>query len=74
MTHRLFVAALVLLPSQNAHAQGKPAEPAAAAPAATPTTPIRSADESIYVVQRRTYSKRGKLELTPLFYTSLNNK
>ena len=44
----------------------------AAAPPSTPTE--AAADESIYVVQRRVYSKSGKLEITPLFYTSLNNK
>lgn len=33
-----------------------------------------SDDESIYVVQRRAYSKRGKLELTPLFASTVNNK
>ncbi|MFC1609345.1 outer membrane beta-barrel domain-containing protein [Myxococcota bacterium] len=44
-------------------------------PEATPDDPTQvAADESIYVVQHRVYSKSGKLELTPLFYTSLNNK
>jgi len=31
-------------------------------------------DESIYVVQRRTYSKRGKFEITPTFLSSVSNK
>ncbi|MBC7793968.1 MAG: outer membrane beta-barrel domain-containing protein [Clostridia bacterium] len=33
-----------------------------------------AADESIYVVQRRAYVKRGSVEITPLFYASLNNR
>jgi outer membrane beta-barrel protein len=32
------------------------------------------ADESIYVVQRRAYVKRGSVEVTPLFFASLNNR
>lgn len=31
-------------------------------------------DESIYVIQRRTYSKRGKFEVTPMLAASINNK
>lgn len=31
-------------------------------------------DESIYVVQRRAYSKKGRFEITPEMFTSLNNK
>lgn len=34
----------------------------------------RDVDESIYVVQRRTYSKKKKFEVTPLVFTSVNNK
>ncbi|MEL6547712.1 MAG: outer membrane beta-barrel domain-containing protein [Myxococcota bacterium] len=34
----------------------------------------RSDDESVYVVQRRAYSKRGKFELTPMVYQRLNFK
>ena len=33
-----------------------------------------AADESVYVVQERAYLKRGYLEVTPIFYTSLNGK
>ena len=50
------------------------------APAPTPTDGSRETfsemdkDQSIYVVQNRTYSKSGKFELTPIFFTSLNNK
>lgn len=40
----------------------------------TPAKAYSTADESIYVVQRRAYSKRGMFELTPLFFTSVNNK
>ncbi len=36
--------------------------------------PVSDKDQSIYVVQKRTYSKSGKFEVTPVFYTSLNNK
>lgn len=32
------------------------------------------ADESIYVVQRRAYLKRGSIEVTPMLFTSLNNR
>ncbi len=76
MTTRLVFVTLLLLPIAAA-AQVKPAAvgvPATAASAATAAEAPKTADESIYVVQRRTYSKSGKLELTPLFYTSLNNK
>ena len=31
-------------------------------------------DESVYVVQRRAYVKRGSLELTPLLYTTIGNR
>jgi outer membrane beta-barrel protein len=48
-------------------AQGAGAEVAGAAPAA-------GGDESIYVVQRRNFSKRGSLDLTPALFASLNNK
>jgi outer membrane beta-barrel protein len=34
----------------------------------------RAADESIYVVQRRAYSKSGKFEISPLFFTGVNAK
>lgn len=33
-----------------------------------------AADESVYVVQRRAYSKSGKVEITPLFMTAVNPK
>ena len=32
------------------------------------------ADESIYVVQKRAFSKKQKFEITPLFFTALNPK
>lgn len=35
---------------------------------------VNADDESIYVVQRRVYSKSGKIELAPLFFASINNK
>ncbi|MEM6731914.1 MAG: outer membrane beta-barrel domain-containing protein [Myxococcota bacterium] len=35
---------------------------------------VRSDDESVYVVQRRAYSKRGKFELTPMVFQRLNFK
>lgn len=40
------------------------------------TTPVEAKkdDESIYVVQRRSYSKRGKFEVTPMMAASINNK
>lgn len=64
--------------AQTADAPGGPTEPAAApAPLLAPVTAGAeegSHDESIYIVQRRGYSKSGELELTPLFFTSLNNK
>ena len=31
-------------------------------------------DESIYIVQRRAYSKMGNFEVTPIFYTKINPK
>ncbi len=34
----------------------------------------RAEDESVYVVQRRAYSKRGKFELTPMIFQRLNFK
>lgn len=34
----------------------------------------RADDESIYVVQRRAYSKRGRFELTPMLFQRLNSK
>lgn len=34
----------------------------------------RADDESVYVVQRRAYSKRGKFELTPMVFQRLNFK
>jgi outer membrane beta-barrel protein len=53
----------------------EPAAPAPAAPeAAAALEPVSSADESIYVVQRRAYSKSGRFELTPSLFASLNNK
>lgn len=33
-----------------------------------------AADESVYVVQKRAYSKRAHLEVTPIFSSTLNNK
>ncbi len=51
-----------------------PVEPAVAPAPAAPVEEALEQDESIYVVQRRVYSKKGAFELTPLFYTSLNNK
>jgi outer membrane beta-barrel protein len=33
-----------------------------------------AADESIYVVQQRSYSKSGMFEVTPLFFTAVNPK
>jgi len=50
------------------------AEPVKAQPAADTGAKKKAVDESIYVVQRRAYSKSGKFELTPIFFTSLNNK
>lgn len=50
-----------------------PAE-AGEASAASPAAVVHAADESVYVVQRRAYSKKGMVELTPMLYTSLNNK
>jgi outer membrane beta-barrel protein len=35
---------------------------------------VTAKDESIYVVQERSYSKSGKFELTPMFFTALNPK
>jgi outer membrane beta-barrel protein len=35
---------------------------------------VEAKDESIYVVQRRSFSKSGKLEVSPLFFTALNPK
>ncbi len=31
-------------------------------------------DESIYIVQRRAYVKRGSVELTPMFFMTMSNK
>ncbi len=35
---------------------------------------VYSGDESAYVVQKRAYSKKGKFELTPMFFGSMNPK
>lgn len=57
--------------------------PAEGAVVSTPATDVAApaeaasagvTDESIYVIQRRAYSKKGSFEVTPLFFTSLNNK
>ncbi len=52
-----------------------PPQPASG-PTGTPSEELRAGheDESIYVVQRRAYSKSGALELNLSFFTSLNNK
>jgi len=42
--------------------------------AASGDAPAVGSDESVYVVQRRAYSKRGAFELTPAFFASVNNK
>jgi outer membrane beta-barrel protein len=76
----LLVSALVAFLAGSAFAQPDgttepaPADSATTAPAAQAATPVSSADESIYVVQRRAYSKSGRFEFTPSFFTSLNNK
>ena len=67
--------------------QAEPVEPAPVSDAAAKAEPVKpvesspdaalmkkAADESIYVVQRRAYSKSHKFEITPLFFTTLNNK
>ncbi len=67
---------ITALAEEPAPASEPAAEPAAA-PADGPTTPppaAPSADESIYVVQKRAYSKSGRLELSALPYLSVNNK
>jgi outer membrane beta-barrel protein len=58
-------------------------EPPPSAPAAAEVAPgppgagraiVPGSDESVYVVQRRAYSKSGRFEVTPTFFTSLSNK
>lgn len=39
-----------------------------------PRLRVPDADESVYVVQRRAYSKSGRFEITPLFLTAVNPK
>lgn len=39
-----------------------------------PAKQLELPDESIYVVQRRAYVKRGSVELTPLFFMTMSNK
>ncbi len=56
-----------------------PAAPPAGAPAAREAEApgraiVPASDESVYVVQRRAYSKSHRLEVTPTFFTSLSNK
>ncbi len=72
----LSIAAPVAARSDIDEAAAAGAAPPPAGSAATPGTPASgaAADESIYIVQRRVYSKSGTFEITPLFYTSLNNK
>lgn len=38
------------------------------------TRTLVAEDESIYVVQRRAYSKKGRLEITPFVFTAMNPK
>lgn len=38
------------------------------------TRALVAADESIYVVQKRAYSKKGKFEITPFVFTAMNPK
>ncbi len=73
-TRHLILAALLVSSAAPLHAAegDTPLEPTPA-PAAAPE-PAAAADESIYVVQRRAYSKSGRFELTPSAFTSLNNK
>ena len=67
-------------PAETTPAETTPAEPVAepSTPAATKETESEdvrletSEDESIYILQERAYTKRGKLELTPAFFTSAN--
>ncbi|OGQ82941.1 MAG: hypothetical protein A2289_16595 [Deltaproteobacteria bacterium RIFOXYA12_FULL_58_15] len=59
---------------EEAEAVSAPAPVQPVEPAAEPQEVAEEADESIYVVQRRVFSKSGKFEVTPIFYTSLNNK
>src|SRR5690606_37545062 len=57
-------------------ATGEPRAPVAAAAeeGASPGSVLPADDESVYVVQRRAYSKSGRLELSALPFSSLNNK
>jgi len=43
-------------------------------PAAFPARAQMAPDESIYVVQERVYTKRGKIEIEPHFFTKVNPK
>ena len=38
------------------------------------TRALVAEDESIYVVQKRAYSKKGKFEITPFVFTAMNPK
>lgn len=79
----VILAVAVLFASPTALAQAMPAEAAPAADDAaaeadesgTPSTlRIPAPDESVYVVQRRAYSKSGRFEFTPMFLTAVNPK
>lgn len=79
--HHILLAALCLLVAVPAGAQtDDTALDADSAPAAGPLEaaaeplPVSDKDQSIYIIQKRTYSKSGKFEMTPVFFTSLNNK
>lgn len=37
-------------------------------------TRTQTGDQSIYIVQERSYAKTGKIEVTPIFYTAINPK
>ncbi|MBI5508784.1 MAG: outer membrane beta-barrel domain-containing protein [Deltaproteobacteria bacterium] len=79
----LKIVGLVLFSATPAFAADLPGDPGAApdakatpakAEAVDPDLMKKAADESIYVVQRRAYSKSRSFEATPFFFTSLNNK
>jgi outer membrane beta-barrel protein len=76
MYSRILALSLFLAASARAQAPdaGEKVEPAKAVSSPDPGLAMKAADESIYVVQRRAYSKSRKFEVTPLFFTSLNNK
>lgn len=75
----IVVVALASSPLTTARGDERPAAGAAGDPASPAPPPagraiVPATDESVYVVQRRAYSKSGRFEVTPTFYTSVSNK